>query len=136
MAQKLSEWKPEKLAQVQKLVDAHKLLKEEPLLLAIYYTSPRAPDDFSIFEVIENFGSNSVDPDKELFEVTYESSAQFPMHEGQQLRLVLTNPRELQVALQERWALLEEVRDAVKQRRAKVIWQDPIGAKFLESLRA
>jgi len=136
MAQQISRWKPEKLSQVQKLVDAHRLLKEEPLLLAIYYGSRRAPDDFSILEVIDNFGSNSVDPDKELFEVTYESSPRFPMREGQQLRLVLTNPRELRVALQEHWALLEEVREAVKQGRAKVLWQDRAGGKFLEAMRA
>ena len=38
------------------LVEEHKQLHDEPLLLAIYYAPKRNPNDVFLFEVVENFG--------------------------------------------------------------------------------
>src|SRR4051812_14593972 len=110
MAQQLAQWAPPDLSKVRRLVMAHKRLKGAPLLLAVYYLSPRARGDISILEVIDSPGTNSIDPDKELFEVTYGSTPSFKMNPGQRLRLVLTNPRELRIAIHQNWPLVREIR--------------------------
>jgi hypothetical protein len=135
MAQQLAEWAPADLQKVRQLVNEHKRLKGAPLVLALYYVSSRAPKDISILEVIESSGSNSVDPDKELFEVTFDSTPGFQMKDGQRLRLVLTNPRELRVAIRENWPLVREIRKAFQRGRALVISNGRKAGDLLEELR-
>ena len=134
MSQQLIEWAPADLPRVRRLVSAHKRIKGGPLLLAVYYESAQAPQDISILEVIDSAGTNSVDPDKELFEVTYGSTPGFQMREGQRLRLVLTNPRELRIAIREGWPKVREIRKAFERGRAMVISQSPKAKDLLEGL--
>jgi hypothetical protein len=109
---------------VKNLVEAHKTLQEEPLLLAVYYAPQRNQEDVFLFEVVENFGGGSVDEDRELFEVTYGSTPGFPMGPGQQLRLIMTNPKEFELAAKQGWTLVQELRTAFHDKRARVIFED------------
>lgn len=126
---------PNYLQQVRELVEEHKKLDSEPLLLAIYYAPSRDPDDIFLFEVIENFGSNSRDQDQELFEVAYDSTAQFSLPPGKHLRMILTNPVELRAAAREQWPALLEVREAVRDGRAIPVWESPSRPDLIEVVR-
>ncbi len=110
---------------VRKLVEEHKQIESEPLLLAIMFKPKRNPGDIFLFEVVENFGGGHIDEDRELFEVSFYGTPSFPLRKGQQLRLVLTNPQELEVASREHWPSFEEIRSAVKSRRAQTLFSDP-----------
>ena len=113
------------LRDVEALVDQHRLLRDEPLLLAIYYEPPREPQDIFIFEVIDGFGAGAIDADQKLFEVTYSSTPGLPLPNGRRLRLVLTNPLEFAVAARERWPLIDELREAIRSGSAFVVFSDP-----------
>jgi hypothetical protein len=116
---------PALLRQVEALVNHHRALRDEPLLLAIYYEPGRDPQDIFIFEVIEGFGAGAIDPDQNLFEVTYNSTSSFPLPPGRRLRLVLTNPQEFAVAARDNWPLLAELRDAVRAGNSLTVYSDP-----------
>ena len=123
---------------VQQLVKDHHKIKQEPLLLAIYYAPLRDRQDIFLFEVVEHFGYDSVDEDRELFEVTYSSRDEFPLREGQKLHLVLTNPTELVTAFTQKWKLAKEIRQAVGNPEAhRIIYQSPKAKtkRFLEEIR-
>jgi hypothetical protein len=112
---------------VRLLVEEHKTLKDEPLVLAVYYAPERNPEDVFLFEVIEGFGGGSVDPERTLFEVTYGPSSGFPMEAGQRLHLILTNPEEFRTAARDGWSLLGELKGAVGKDRAKVVFSTEDG---------
>ncbi|MCP4247292.1 MAG: hypothetical protein GY778_09620 [bacterium] len=112
---------PEFEDQVKDLVGEHKRLKDQPLLLAVYYAPDREPHHVFLLEVIEQLGSNNVDQDRELFEVTYGSTPAFPLASDQRLHLILTNPTELRKALEENWSSVGELRGAKRSGRWKVI---------------
>lgn len=119
---------------LKKLVEEHKALKDEPLLLAVYYAPERNPDDIFLFEVIENFGGGSLDEDQTLFEVTYGPTPGFPMAAGQLLHLVMTHPEELAAAVREEWVLAEELRTAFRKNQARVLFADKHKGQHLLSL--
>jgi hypothetical protein len=126
---------PQSEQKVQWLVKQHLEIKDEPLLLALYYAPDRDPQDIFVFEVIEHFGADSVAEDRDLFEITYDSTTTFPLEAGQKLHLILTNPQELRVAFQEGWPLAREIRDSVNRGSFRVIHQGPVAPRFMEQIR-
>ncbi len=123
---------------VQQLVKDHHKIEQEPLLLAIYYAPLRDRQDIFLFEVVERFGGDSVDEDRELFEVTYASRDDFQLKDGQKLHLVLTNPTEMAVAFKQKWKLAKEIRQAVRNPEAhRIIYPSPKAKakRFLEEIR-
>jgi hypothetical protein len=117
---------------VKSLVVEHRKLKDEPLVLALYYAPDREPQDIFIFEIIDGFGADSVDPERNLFEVAYASNAAFPLKQGQKLHLVLTNRKEVKVAFQDGWGGSQEIRDAIRRNDYRLIYQDPAAAGLME----
>jgi hypothetical protein len=113
------------IQQVERLVEEHRKLQDEPLLLAVFFEPDRNSHDIFLFEVIDGFGAGTIDEDQKLFEVSYASTPSFPMPAGQHLRLIMTNPQEFDAALQERWPSLEEIRQAVKGGRSQVLFSAP-----------
>lgn len=111
--------------QVEKLVAEHRGLVDEPLLLAICFVPARDPGDTFLFEVVEGFGAGAIDEDRKLFEVTYASTPSFPLAPGQRLHLILTSPEELDVACQEQWPSIEEIRDAMRSGQFITLYSDP-----------
>lgn len=120
--------------EIKIIVDGHRQLKDEPLLLAVYYAPARDQDDIFLFEVLENFGNNQIDPDRNLFEVTYGSSSDLSLAPGQRLHLVMTNPTEFRAALKEGWRLADELRDAKRSGKWKEIYREPQAGDLLESM--
>lgn len=78
---------------VRELVDAHRLRKEEPLLLAVRYDLDH-PTDIHLLEVLDGFPGGESD---ELMVTEFERSAQL-MILGK-LRLVLGSPAQLRAAI-------------------------------------
>ena len=123
------------MSRLKGLIKQHLKLKDEPLLLAVYYAPTRCRKDIFLFEVADNFGQNSIDPDRDLWEVGYRSAPSFPLAEEQYLRLVLTNPEECGVAFKEKWPLASEIRRAFRRGKAVVLHATPEGQKLLGAIR-
>jgi len=126
---------PRSEVKLRGLVDEHRRIKDEPVLLALYYAPQRDPQDIFLFEVLDQFGANSIDPDRQLFEVTYGSTRAFPVDAGQELHLVLTNPAEAKVAFEEGWTGAAEIRDAIDRGDYRVVYLDPAAPHIWELVR-
>ena len=59
---------PKYLNQVRDLVEQHRELVEEPLLLAIYYAPDRDPEDVFLFEILDNFRGGALDASGDILE--------------------------------------------------------------------
>jgi hypothetical protein len=108
---------------IKELIDEHREHADEPLVLAMYYDG-EDPGDVYLLEVIENFGSNGINPDRELFELTYWAPNGKSGGVGQTWHLVLTNPPEFEMALRQNWKHVERIRSAVKAGRYDVIYMN------------
>lgn len=122
--------------EIQRLVNEHRQMADEPLLLAIYYRPEREPQDIFLFEVIENFGGGAIDPDREMFEVTYNSTSGFPLEPGQRLHLLLTNPKEFETAVRDNWPSLQELRRAIEAGDFRTLHSDSGHAQLREMIHA
>ena len=58
------------------------------------------------------------------------------MGPNEQLHLILTNPRELEIALREDWSLASEVVNACRAGDYKVLYKDEVGERVLDQLEA
>jgi hypothetical protein len=129
---------PEPLAkEITALVDRHKNLQDEPLLLAICYDPGRDPGDVFIFEVIDHFGGNMVDPERDLFEVAFGASTSVDMKLPPEckIHLVLTNPNELSAAVREDWSRAQEITKAISRGDFEILFEDgPRGKTLLQQL--
>jgi hypothetical protein len=119
--------------QVRGLVQQHRKVGKPRLRLAVYFAPVhRAKRDIFLFEVIDGFGGNSVDPDRRLFEFGYGPTPVFPMPDGTTLRMILTNPTELEEAVRNDWKGLEVLRAARKADRTILIYADAKGKRLWE----
>lgn len=105
---------PDRLEDVERLIDQHRQLKHQTLLLAIYFDRPEDPDSVHLLEVISQLGYDKVSDDNELFEMSYGSTEGFRVPAGSQLNIFLTNAVELRVATEKNWPSLEPLLAAVK----------------------
>ena len=121
--------------QIRGLAKQHSALRDEPLHLAIAYDPGRETGDVFLFELLGNFGGNEINDDAKFFEVTFDSSPSFALAKGQKLHLVLTNPPELRVALDQHWPTAEEVRHALRRGDFEVLHSDDVGREALELLK-
>lgn len=126
---------PRSEAKVKQLVSEHLKLKDQPLLLAVYFAPDRDEEDVFLLEVIKGFGADSIDPEQRLFEVTYGSSDAFKMEPGQQLHLVLTNRPETEVAFRDGWEGAREIRETVRQGKFRVLYEHPAAGNLMGVLR-
>jgi hypothetical protein len=112
--------------EIEDLIDSHRKLTQEPLLLAMYYNPNRNHNDIFIFEVLDRFGDNLVDPDGDFFEVEFgkSTSVDIRLPEGSTLHLVLTNPVELMVALNKRWPKANELVAAISRDEFEILFED------------
>ena len=122
---------PEFDAQVRDLVEQHRKLKNGRLHLAVYFAPPRqAKRGIYLFEVIDGFGGDAIDPDDKLFTFGYGSTPGFPLPEGTNLRMVLTNPAELHHAIDHNWKAVQDLRGARDAKQAIVIHADALGKRL------
>jgi hypothetical protein len=95
------------------VVNDHTQIEDEPLLLAIYFSSQDVPNEECVFEVIRNFGYDEVSEDHRIFQIQFGRTPNFPLPEGDRLRLFLTNPVELRQAARENWPEVQDLRRAI-----------------------
>jgi hypothetical protein len=127
---------PQFEAAIRRLTEQHRELVDEPLHLAVsYLPAMRDQQHIFLFEVIGGPGE-SVNPERDLFEAIYETTPGFPMGPNEQLHLILTNPRELEIALREGWSLASEVVNAIRARNYEVLYKDDVGKRVLDKLEA
>jgi mRNA-degrading endonuclease RelE of RelBE toxin-antitoxin system len=125
---------PQFEAAIRRLTDQHRELVDEPLHLAVsYLPTLRDQQHIFLFEVIGS-PEESISPERELFEVIFESTPGFPMGPNEQLHLILTNPRELEIALREGWSLVNEVVSAIRAGDYRVLYKDEVGDRVLDQL--
>lgn len=119
---------PELRQEIRDLVNSHRRLTEEPLLLALIYNANRVqnPNDIFIFEVIDRFGDNTIDPDGDFFEVEFgtSTSVDIRLPPGSKVHLVLTNPIEFSAALNKHWRRATEVTEAILRGEFEILFED------------
>jgi hypothetical protein len=127
---------PQFADQIHRLVEQHRELEDEPLHLAITY-QPAARDQQHIYllEVVGAF-EGSENPGRDLFEGTFGPASGFPLHPGQELHLILTNPSELETALRDGWPLAMELVEAIRAKDYAVLHEDEVGRESLAILQA
>jgi len=126
---------PQFEAPIRRLMEQHRQLEDEPLHLAISYGPPREQQDSFWFAVIG--GTDSMNPEGDLFESTFLPGSGFLMSSGQKLHLILTNWQELQEAVRQGWPLAMEILLALRSPTDhKVLYADKTGKKVLTFLRA
>jgi hypothetical protein len=130
----LSQRFPHLRRQLLELAKQHLRLRDEPLHLAMAYDPGRDSQDVFLFELLDNFGGNEINPDAVLFEATFGASSSFSLEPDQRLHLILTNPAEFRTALDRRWPTADEVRDAVHRGDFEILYSDQIGRDALELL--
>ena len=103
----------------------HAALTDEPLLLAIYYASEGWPDEECLFEIARNFGSDEIDPERQIFAVQFSGSVELPLPPPHHLRVLLTNPTEFERAMNERWPQIVDLLTAIDRGRYEVLYLRP-----------
>lgn len=127
---------PDSLEQVRELVEQHRRSHKNRLRLAVYFAPPRgAKRDIFLFEVIDGFGGDVVDPNGELFEFTYGSTPALPLPAGTSLHMLLTNPAELDEAARHDWKGLKSLRSARRAGRTTIIYADAKGRRLWEKIQ-
>jgi hypothetical protein len=123
---------------IRRLAEQHRELEDEPLHLAVAYQPgpPRDQQDVYLFEVIGGPIGDAVNPDRELFEVTFGPSTGFPLDPGRQLHLTLTNPAELGAAVGQEWPAVRELVDAIRAGDYRVLHADEVGRRLLDQLES
>ena len=79
---------------------------------------------------------DGVNFERNLFETTILSSPGFPMGPNERLHLILTNPHELEIGLEEGWPLASEIVDAIRGGDYQVLQSDDVGQRLLAMLQA
>jgi hypothetical protein len=127
-----SERFPQFETQIRRLADQHREMEDEPLHLAIAYQplSPRDQQDIYLFEVIGGWSESN--PDKELFETTFEPNGRLQTGFDQRLHMILTTPNEFRVSMEEKWKTAEEIVNAVKSDDYQVLHADAVGKEILD----
>ena len=123
---------PKYKKELRALAAQHKELKDEPLHLAVAYDPGRDREDMFLFEIIGRLETGEPNPEKELFEVTFQSSPAYEMPFEGRLHLILTSPQEFQEAVAKRWKLAGEFSKAVKRGDFAILHSDKVGRKMMQ----
>jgi hypothetical protein len=103
----------------------HAALTDELLLVAIYYASKEWPYEECLFEVARHFGFDEIDPERRIFTIQFSGSVELPIPPPHHLRLLLTNPAELERAMSERWPQIDDLLSAINVGEYKVLYKRP-----------
>lgn len=129
------DWTSERFPQfereIRELIEQHRQL-DEPLHLALSYSSPRNRQDIFLFEVVSGPLADTVNEERDFFEVSFLPSSGFPMKDGEELHLILTNPAETRIALNEGWPKANEIVGAVRAGEYRVLFSDAHGDEILD----
>ncbi len=128
---------PEQAELLRDLVlNDHTVLEDTPLCLAIYFQSRRVPHEECVFEVAHRFGLDEVSEERSIFQVQFGRTPNFPLPEGDRLRLFLTNPTEAIYAIENGWPEIYDLSAAMNAGRYEVIYARPEDADAQKVLNA
>ena len=113
---------PDLTSQIQELVNEHLDLIDQPLLVAVYYASEAAPNEECLFEVARHFGFDEVSEDRQIFQIQFGPSDNFPLPPGDRLRLSLTNTAEFREALSQGWPEIKDLIKAIDQSQSSLLY--------------
>jgi hypothetical protein len=131
-----SERFPQFEREISRLTEQHRELQDEPLHLAVaYLPAARDQQDIFLFEVVGG-ALTTISSDRNLFEATFTSTPGFRMGANERLHLVLTNPDELRLALEQGWPLAQEVVNAIRANDYHTMYADDVGNAVLSQLQA
>jgi len=129
-------WTTERFPQfesaIRSLTEQHRELEDEPLHLAMAYQPgpPRDQQDIYLFEVVGGWGESN--PDKELFETTFEPNGRLQTGFNQRLHMVFTTTAEFKTAMEENWKTAVEIVNAVRCDDYQVLHSDARGQEIIE----
>ena len=126
---------PDRLEDVERLIEQHRQLEHQTLLLAVYFDRPQDPESVYLLEVISPFGYNEVSDDQDLFEMQYGSTQGFPVPPDHCLSILLTNAVEAEAAIRQQWSAIIPVLDAVRRGDYRVLYAEGEGRLVLDRLR-
>ena len=127
---------PEFEQPIRRWVAQHRELKDEPLHLALtYLAEERDQRHIYLLEMIGTSGEG-LHPDHDLFEAVFASSPGFLLADDEELHLILTNPREFDVALRQGWTLANEVVSAIRVGNFQILFEDELGRSALKKIQA
>jgi hypothetical protein len=128
---------PDYEAEVRELVEQHKELADEPLLMALYFRSNRkgAENDVFVLEVLDNYPVSAFE-EEDFLEVLYGSTPHFVMGMGQMLHLILTNLEELSRNIKRKTRIAGEIQQALNKGSYKLIFVAEGHKNLLEQIRA
>ena len=128
---------PDRLEDVERLIEQHRRLEHQTLLLAIYFARPEDPDSVYLLEVISQLGYDEVSNDNELFEMSYGSTEGFRVPTSSRLNIILTNAVELRVAIEKKWDSLRPLLAAVEAgpEQYRIIFSTSAGDDLVALLR-
>jgi len=116
---------PSYLNQVKDLVEQHRELVEEPLLLAIYYAPDRNPEDVFLFEILDNFRGGALDTSGDILEVLYGQTELFVLEQrNAMLHILLSNPDEFCDAAARGTMRMIELREAFGNGKAQIVYDN------------
>ena len=108
---------------VRDLVEQHRELVEEPLLLAIYYEPHRLVGDVFLFEVLDHFRGGALDESGDILEVLYGSTVHFVLEPmDAMLHILLSNPDEFRAATGRDTTKIKELREAFRNGKAQIVF--------------
>ncbi len=128
---------PDRLHDVERLIEQHRCLEHQTLLLTVYYDRPQDPESVYLLEVISQFGYDEISDDKALFQMAYGSTDGFPLPVGSRLNITLTNTNELSAAVEQGWPSVQPLLAAVTAGKThyQVIHSSRIGDELLAMLQ-
>lgn len=128
---------PEQAELMRDLVlNDHTVLEDTPLCLAIYFQSRHVPYEECVFEVLHHFGLDEVSEERSFFQIQFGRTPNFPLPEGDRLRLILTNPTEMVYAIRSGWSEIYDLSLAMNAGRCEVIYERPDDADTQRVLSA
>ena len=126
---------PDRLPDVERLIEQHRQLEHQTLLLALYYGPDDGGDSVYLLEIITPFGYNEISLEQDLFEMQYGSTPGFSVPPGERLSILLTNAVEAEAAVRQQWPAIMPVLDAVRRGNYRVLYVEGEGRLVLDQLR-
>lgn len=127
---------PNYLDQVRDLVEQHRELAEEPLLLAIYYAPDREPEDVFLIEVLDNFRGSALEASGDILEVLYGQTELFVLEQkSAMLHILLSNPDEFRNAVAHATSRIKELIEAFGNGTAQIIYDSGKCNKIVEVIQ-
>ncbi|MGI4792293.1 MAG: hypothetical protein ACRYFS_25995 [Janthinobacterium lividum] len=107
------------------VLNDHTVIEETPLILAIYFKSRRVPVEECLFEVLHRFGLDEVSEERSIFQIQFGRTPNFPLPEGDRLRLFLTNSVEMNYAIANSWPEVVDLCESINSEQFEEIYRNP-----------